>query len=161
MSHEGSNWHTNGVIGKSRRHQKTYIIWFTANIYMKTHIRFMWKKHINIKKYSIYCIWKHNLHLSLYVTLNHCFSLEVGMRFQVLHSKSETKCCVVEVNQWWKLWCLLYVIIECKSIHYFACGVEIALSTTERSRAHTRIVTKMRLKLWTMMFNGRTTVLAI
>ena len=64
--------------------------------------------------------------------------LEVGIRFKALNNRSNTKCCFVEIHQWWKLW--LIHIIKWKSVQYVACGLEITLSTRERHIAHSRII---------------------
>ena len=55
--------------------------------------------------------------------------LEIGMRFNALYNESYTESHVVEIYEWWKLQ-LFHIVIEWKSIHYFACGLEIPLSTT-------------------------------
>ena len=53
--------------------------------------------------------------------------LEIGMRFNTLHNKSNTESRVVEIYEWWKLQ-LFHIVIEWKSIHYFACGLEIKIN---------------------------------
>ena len=59
---------------------------------------------------------------------------KVGMRFKALHNESNTKS-LVEIDQWWELE-LLHIVIELKSIHYFACGLEIPLRTTTKSNTY-------------------------
>ena len=39
-------------------------------------------------------------------------SLEVGMKLKALHNKSNTKYCVVEIHQWWKLWNYLTLLLR-------------------------------------------------
>ena len=48
-----------------------------------------------------------------------------------VYCESNTKCHVVEIHQCWKLG-LYDIIIEWKSIQYFACGSEIPLSRTSK-----------------------------
>ena len=50
-----------------------------------------------------------------------------------VYSESNTKCHVVKIHQCWKLG-LYDIIIEWKSIQYFACGSEIPLSRTSKLR---------------------------
>ena len=50
------------------------------------------------------------------------------MRFKGWPDVSNTKSLVVEISQWWKL-VLIHVINEWKTIQYFACRLEILLTT--------------------------------
>lgn len=84
---------------------------------------YVWKR-----TYLMYCTFKVQ-----YIGPN-CFSififealllrLEVGMTFKDFQNGSNNKYCVVEMHKWPKLW-LLHVVIEWKSIHYFAYGLQI------------------------------------
>ena len=79
--------------------------------------------------------------------LTYCF---LGV-IKALYNKSNIICCVVKVHQWCKPW-LRLIVIEWKSIHYFACGLEIPLSITERNLAYTGIMEGMRQKFRSLRF---------
>ena len=79
--------------------------------------------------------------------LTYCF---LGV-IKALYNKSNIICCVVKVHQWCKPW-LRLIVIEWKSIHYFACGLEIPLSITEPNLAYTGIMEGMRQKFRSLRF---------
>ena len=125
---------------------------------METYIKFTCEN-VQIRIWFLE-IWKYIVPL--------CFSnlgfktflrLEVGMRFKALRNERRTTCCYAEIYQWLKLW-LLHNIIEWKFTHYFACGLETPLGTTEGNLTHTWIMVIMRLELKSFRLqDGNVTVL--